>query len=146
MHRYLELRRLAPERRRIRGRDGFRFRVEVVEAIGLPAEIFGHQRILADPATGSVIDEFLFVCSPYDLAIYPANAPRLDQFPAFFRKASIDIVLPSLALSEETWKLIRADVCGLIDGLHRLDQLDETEAFSCGQRPDDSESVSEPVP
>lgn len=146
MNRFVELRRLEPERTRVRGRDGFRLRVDVVEAIGMPREIFGHQRVLIDPVQGKVIDEFLFVCSPYDLEIYPANAPLITQFPAFFRKSFLDIVLPSLDLSEETWILLRSDVCGLVEGLNRLDRLRIVEEFSCGELPDGSESLSEPAP
>lgn len=89
----------------------------------MPSEIFAHFRRLVDAETGRTSDEFSHVCSPFDLTLYPANAPDPAQFPQYFRKSTVDILLPSLAALEEAWSAINAEVGELVEALNRLDRL-----------------------
>lgn len=125
--------------------EGFRLRIEARDAVEMPAAIFLHQQTLVDPKTGEQADEFMCVCSCFDLTIYPASTPDLTQFPQFFRKDYLDIVLPSQAISERAWRAIYDEVCVLVRSLDKLDVLSLGESIRCGvplPLPDESLSLS----
>jgi len=121
----------SPEIVKFKGRDTFRLQVVASDGENLPNEIFGHQRTLIDANTSTTADEFCFICSPYDLSIYPANAPAAEQSPAFFRKDTIDILLPGVEKYEEVWGSIQTQVCALITLLESLDDLNTGTAVWC---------------
>jgi hypothetical protein len=115
----------SPTRVAFKGRDSFRIRVTASSGVNMPEEIFGHQKTLVDPYTEETQDEFVFVCSPYDLSIYPANVPDEEQSPAFFRKSTVDILVPGIDMAEEVITSISEQVDELVKLLNRLDTLDE---------------------
>ena len=88
--------------------EGFRLRIVASDAVDMPAAIFLHQKTLVDPyqSGGTVQDEFVCICSPFDLTIYPENEPATGQFPAFFRKSVVDIILPSMDTAADAWNAI----------------------------------------
>jgi hypothetical protein len=132
MARQVTLSRSAQERIFVPNRgEAFRLRVEALYPEGLPAEIFAHQKRLIDPATGETGDEFCFVCSPFDLTIYPANEPEPTQFPQFFRKSVVDILLGTQALADDLWRNLQQEVNELISALNKLDVLGEAETVLC---------------
>lgn len=135
-----------PETVRFRNRDAFRVKIVASDGDGLPNEIFGFQRTLVDANTEEQCDEFSFVCSPYDISAYPANEPDPDQSPQFFRKATVDILVPSLTVAQEVLEDIEAQVCRLVQLLDQLDDLRVLPAVWCPSEPDDdddSESESD---
>ena len=114
----------SPEVVRFKGRDTFRIVITASDAENMPNEIFGHKKTLVDPDPANIQqDEFCFVCSAYDLSFYPANAPNPEQSPPFFRKATIDILLPSVTKFDEVYKEIKEQVDLLISVLGNLDTL-----------------------
>ena len=123
--------------------DAFRLKVIATAASQMPAEVFGHQRQLIDPSSGTAGDEFCFVCSPFDLSVYPANEPDDDQFPSFFRKNSIDVLLPSSAAVEDAWLAIQEEVSGLVSAMNRMEWLTPAETVRIGAANDEETSLSE---
>ena len=123
--------------------DAFRLRITAVDNVLMPKAIFAHQRRLVDPYDGSTGDEFCFIASPFDCTIYPANAPDANQFPQFFRKATVDILLPSTEAAAETWSAIHTQVCNLVAAYNRLDALLVVETVRCGGDLEPEVSASE---
>src|SRR5262249_612577 len=103
-----------PQVVRFRGEDTFRVRILASDANRMPNEIFGHQRSIIDYDTNATLDEFCFVCSPLDLVTYPAGSPNPDQFPAFFRKDTIDILVPGVTMAADVIADVEAQVCRLV--------------------------------
>lgn len=110
--------------------DGFRFRVEAVDPVDMPADIFLYLRRPLDPATGADADEFSNVCSPADLEEYPVGSPT--GTPPFFRAAEVDLVFRSQSQAEEAWESIRAEVAVLVDTLNLMDGLENAEEIRIG--------------
>ena len=123
--------------------DAFRLRITAVDNVLMPKAIFAHQRRLVDPYDGSTGDEFSFIASPFDCTIYPANAPDANQFPQFFRKSVVDILLPSTEAAETAWNDIHTQVCNLVAAYNRLDALILVETVRCGGSLEPEESASE---
>lgn len=124
-----------------KGRDTFRVHVVASDAEDMPNEVFGHQRTLVDPDTNTYQDEFCFVCSAYDLSTYPANTPDSDQFPQFFRKDTVDILVPGIEIAQATIESIQEQVCHLIVLMNKLDDLDTVVETWCPSAPEDSSSI-----
>ncbi len=139
MPRSIRLRRSAQARQAVPNQGlGFRLKITAVTASGLPTAIFGYQRVAVAPHDPELYkDEFLFVCSPYDLTLYPEGAPDDTQSPAFFRKDEIDVVVASQTVANELWNAVKQEVCVLIDALNAMDVLVTAEDFVCGE--EDSE-------
>ena len=119
MSRFIKLRRQVPERV-IHPIQGYRMRVEVIDAGDMPAEIFVYQRLMAG---SDAFDQFCNIACPADLEEYPANEPTTIGF--FYRLAVIDVVFRNIASANASWGLIQADVAALITGLNLLDNLDD---------------------
>lgn len=130
-----------PELIKFLGRDTFRVKVVASDGEGLPNEVFLHQKTLVDPNTNSQQDEFVAVCSPYDLSIYPANTPAVDQSPAFFRKDTIDILVPGTEMAQDVINAVLEQVCHLITLLEKLDELEALAPVWCPSPPESSSSV-----
>lgn len=122
--------------------DAFRLRVTAHDEQLMPVEIFVHEKRLLNPYTGDTIDDFTHIASPFDLILYPAVAPDASQFPAFFRKAVADFLVPSQTAAETAWEAIHEQVCRLVESLNALDVLSEVEEVRCGGELEVSESVS----
>jgi len=106
-----------------RGKDTFRVKIVASNATDMPVEIFGHQRTPIDPATSTYQDEFVFVCTAYDLSTYPANTPSSSQDPPFFRKDTMDILVPNVVTGNSVIAEVKAQVHTLIADLVKLDAL-----------------------
>lgn len=122
--------------------DAFRLKVTAEDAVGMPNEIFLHAKVLIDPDTEQQGDDFVSICSPIDLTVYPANAPDESQFPQFFRKSQIDILVPGQTAANEAWTAIYSEVEELVRALNRLDVLVEVETVFIGTQPDDDVEIS----
>jgi len=109
----------------------------------MPVQIFVHEKRLINPYTGDTVDDFTHIASPLDLLLYPVGAPDATQFPAFFRKAVVDFLVPSQAAAAYSWEAIQEQVCLLVDALDALDVLSEIETTRCGGDLEESESASE---
>ena len=131
-----------PDIMRFKGRDTFRLVVVASDAVNMPNEIFGHQRKLVDPDTNELQDEFCFVCSPYDLSAYPANAPDPLQSPQFYRLDTLDILLPSVTTYDEVWTSIQNQVAVLISTMKSLDRLNVNTPVWIPEEPASSSSSS----
>ena len=112
--------------------DAFRLRITAKNEVLMPRHIFGHQRTLVNPYDGTQADEFCFIASPFDAVIYPIGEPNLTQSPQYFRKDSIDILLPSTAAVDDVWSAIQEQVNGLIEAYNRLDTLELSETVRLG--------------
>jgi len=123
--------------------DAFRLRITAVDNVLMPKHIFAHQRRLVDPYDGTTGDEFCFITSPFDATIYPASEPDVQQFPQFFRKDVVDILLPSSEAADEAWSAIHSQVCNLVAAYNRLDALVPAETVRCGDDLTAEESSSE---
>lgn len=129
----ITLNRQAQSRPFVSGRgEGYRLKIDAVDAEGMPAEIFLHEQNLIDPYSQLVGEQFVCVTSVPDLTVYPVRTPDATQWPPFFRKAGLDIVVFSQSIAQETWQAIKAEVDVLIDSLHKLELMAPAEAYRAG--------------
>lgn len=117
----------APSIETFHGKEVFRLKCTASDGLYMPDEIFCHNRTVVNEALNESQDEFSHIASPYELSIYPANAPTPGQSPAYFRKSTIDILLPSVTLYQETKTLIQAQVSRLLDLQEKLDLLETSD-------------------
>lgn len=142
--RRIKLQFFSPLRVRLAGFDSFRVKVVASDGNLIPNEIFGFQRTLIAGDVPQTCDEFQFVCSAYDLSIYPVDEPDPEQSPQFFRKDTIDILVPGVGAADEAMADIEAQVCRLITTLNLLDNLDSGSVVWCpGPPPDDESDTSD---
>ncbi|MFN2278164.1 MAG: hypothetical protein ACK2UR_11175, partial [Candidatus Promineifilaceae bacterium] len=106
--------------------EGYRVILEVVDAIGLPKEIFVFQRKVG--SAGIRYDEFSNVASPADLEEWQAGAPEEPDPPGqlFYRLSVLTLVFRSLDLLQQSVTDIKQDICLLLESLEQMDQLEET--------------------
>lgn len=137
MARRIKLTRLEQERNFVPNiGNGFRLIIQASDASLMPDEIFLFQRTLIHPATATYDDELIAVCSPVDLSTYPADEPALGQTPAFFRKARVDITVPSQQDAEKYWNEIYQQVLQLKSSLDVMDVMVERQTIWIGDEPD----------
>lgn len=117
----------APSIETFHGKEVFRLKCTASDGMYMPDEIFCHERTVVNEALGESQDEFSHIASPYELSIYPTDEPASGQSPAYFRKAVIDILLPSVTLYEDTKTLIQAQVTRLLDLQEKLDALEDAD-------------------
>ena len=125
-----------PSRVKLAGRDTFRLRIVASNGEDMPNEIFLHQRTLIDAVEETTRDEFVCIASAFDMSIYPINDPEETQSPAFFRKDTMDIYLPSVTVVDEVIDEVEAQVAALINVMRTLDELSALEPIWI---PDESE-------
>ena len=113
------------------------------DGVDMPDEIFLFQRVYADDAHTTTVDQLMTVCTPFDLTTFPIDDPTVGQSPPFFRKAVIDVMVPTLDAADYMWARIQEAVCDLKEQMDRLDTLVGVETVRCGDDLEDSESVSE---
>lgn len=115
--------------------DGFRFRIEAVDANQMPAAIFRYYRYPPDALTGEVIDECTGVCSVPDLEELPVGEPRPTDCPQAYRLAVVDQVVRGKQIALEAWELYKEEVTALKESLDAGDVLDETDSIWIGPAP-----------
>lgn len=103
--------------------DGFRLVITASDACLMPRHVFLYQRYLLNPHTQLQAEEFVTVATCPDLAHYPADRPDPWQFPAYYRKDTVDAVYASRKLALDAWVAIRERVCELVAALDRKDLL-----------------------
>lgn len=118
-----------PARDRFLGKPCFRLRCEVVDSLNVAKEVFLFKRSVADPLADLEVDHFIAICSPFDLATYPANEPDADQDPPFFRKSEFDILLPSVTTVVEVRQSVQNQLLTLLSMLRNLDVLSDEAPF-----------------
>lgn len=144
----ITLSRQAQSRPFVSGRgEGYRLKITASDAEGMPNEIFMHEQTLQDPYSQLVFENFVCVASVPDITIYPVGAPNATQWPPFFRKDSIDIIVFNQDLAEETWRIIQAEVTVLVESLNKLELMAPPEVVRIGDAvtSETSESLSESV-
>lgn len=112
----------------------FRIVVTASSAVDMPAEIFLYHR-LPQSAYASATDEYLQVCTPTDLAVYPANEPTPGSSPPYFRLATIDIIYDSREQLLTLWHSIQTRTTALIESLNISDTLVESVEVWIGAAP-----------
>lgn len=101
---------------------GVRFTVTASSATNVPKEVFLFGVRPRAPGATDDLADFLCVCTPPDLADYPADAPTPDMDPPFFRRASVVLDFRSRADADAAYARILADVGVLLDTLARMDR------------------------
>jgi len=112
----------------------FRVVVTASSATDMPAEIFLYTK---QPTTAyaDATDKYLKVCTPTDLAVYPAHEPTPDSSPPYFRLATIDVIDDSREQLLSLWRSIQARTAQLIDSLNISDELVESSEVWIGAAP-----------
>jgi hypothetical protein len=126
---------------------GYRWRVEVVAAWGMPAAIFLFRRVatkIYDPATGGAeppveiawAGEFNGVASPVDLEEYPEGAPRTDgSLPPFYRTDVLDQTFRNREVALEAFDVLTQEIKTIIASLDAMDDLEARPAMVFGDPP-----------
>ncbi len=112
--------------------DGYRIRIEVACAFGMPTAIFVYRQMPTNPATGAKAGFFSHVASPVDLEEMPEQEPRLGEVPEWFRLSHVDILLRSTEEVMSFLQEVDQDVCRLKNSLDRLDLLAPAGEAACG--------------
>lgn len=101
---------------------GVRFSVTATAADGLPDEVFLFGVRPARPGAPAAVADFQCVCTPPDLADYPAGEPTPGMDPPFFRLAAVTLDFRSRKAASAAYEAIAADVVTLLDTLDRMDE------------------------
>jgi hypothetical protein len=109
--------------------QGFRIKIEVVEANLVTPFIFVYQREPNVDEEGNPIDNFSNIGSPNDLEEYPVEMPTAES-PIFFRLDKVDMIFRSRDTADDTVKAIYNDVAQLIETLNFADVLEVTEEIT----------------
>jgi len=107
----------------------FRLIATALNPKNMPAEIFLYQREAARAVGEEEVDTFVTVCKPGDLEYFPVGDP-LDIAPRFFRKDSIDLVIDSADLVEETWNAILSGVSKLCNDMEVIRYVEPEGMFT----------------
>lgn len=120
-----------PSRVKLSNRSVFRLRATASDAEGdnLDNAIFLHQRSLVSADEDTGCDEFVSICSAFDLVTYPTDDPDPEQSPQFFRKSTFDMLLPSVSVVDEVITSVKNQVAVLIDTLDAIDDIDSSETY-----------------
>jgi hypothetical protein len=125
--------------------DGIRVRIYVDCASGLDTRIFAY-RMLPISAGGARAGFFSHICSPVDMTEWPADEPRAEESPEWFRLSFVDVFVRSIDEAENFIAIVRQDVRRLILTLAKMDTTiprgEELLGEDCSP-PDDSSVSSE---
>lgn len=114
----------------------YRLRVEVAPTPDNPdvdPNVFLYLQGLPDPGSDDTKDEYLAVCSPADMAEFPAGAPREDTAYPIFRDRVCEIDLRSVLIANKAWEVIVADIGTLLEALDVLENnLTQIETLTLG--------------
>lgn len=105
-------------------RTVFRLVVECLESEDMPTEIFLFRRLVLDAAQELYKDDFITICSAYDLSAYPVGEPDSEATHPYFRKSKADFLLPSQSAAEEAVAFIKSAVNKLCSVQTWLDVAD----------------------
>lgn len=117
----LWLRRFAQRPYRTTEAQGFRMAIAAYGASRMSDRVFRYIRRPYNPITGVTADELDGVCSPADLEEFPEDAPNPADNPAWFRRASVDLVVRSQAEAEELWSGVVKELTALVAALDFMD-------------------------
>lgn len=107
------------------GRPCYRIACEISEAVAVTTKVFLHKRVPLEPGSEELVEEFVAICSPFDLTLFPADEPDGVTDPPFYRKASFDIPLPSVSAAAEVMTSVDAQLTLLCQLLSQLDVMAE---------------------
>ena len=99
-----------------------RLQAWVADSTDVSPGVFVYQRYPPLPEETEPDDKFVNIASASDMAEYPLDEPVDAQHP-FFRRTSIDLVFRSVAVMNQSWASIQADIRELMRNLNRLDAL-----------------------
>jgi hypothetical protein len=126
--RTIKLDRDALEKVTLDGQDLFKLRITASSASLMPVAIFSYQRRPVEPKDPEkVVEEFMFVATPYDATVYPVDDPDPTQWPSFFRRDFIELYVPSSEIAESIWNQVDLEVKALVAAYKRLDYLETVE-------------------
>jgi len=105
--------------------QGYLIDVEVVEAIGLPKEIFVFHRAAGTLSTDDeqAKDNFSNVASPSDIEEYPVGEPETGI--EFYRGLKTSLVFRDMDLLSQSLADLKTDICLLLETLQQMDVLSE---------------------
>ena len=121
---------------------GYTYKVEVVEAVGLPAEIFVFLRVPKPSDPNQSDDEFQNIASPADIQEYPATTPVPGANRPFFRLSEAWLEFRNESLAEDAWRCMQEDFDALLSALDANAQLSVEEVVEYGTAPSSSSSSS----
>lgn len=122
--------------------DGIRVRFEVVCATGLDHRIFAYRMLPTDQG-GTEEAFFSHICSPSDIAEWPADTPRAGESPQWFRLWFVDIFVRSVTEADDFVAIVNADVNRLLATLAKMDTIFERGTVIAGS---DCDPAPEPPP
>lgn len=103
---------------------GFMFQVVASNNNLMPTEIFRMSRPPNNPTASTQLpDQYLGVCTPYDLTALPVNNPPISNPAGLFRVASITLVFNTEPDALLAWQGIQADALTLKLNLDAQDTL-----------------------
>jgi hypothetical protein len=129
--------------------DGFRLVMALTDGYLMPNEIFLYEPLPAGvqgyaPASGpqgpqdtatAGLASFVCVCSPADLAEYPAFAPAPGQVPPYFRLSHVDLLFRSKAEAMQAASDLQKDIARLVRSMNVNDQLSPPATYWVGDVP-----------
>lgn len=123
--RSITLVRTSMEREAVEGQgDMFRMALTTQNAVRMPEEVFTFMKGTDDPRDERDPNEyFYFVATPFDATIYPVGSPDATQRPPFFRTNTIELLVPSSQVAEQTEEDFRQELSYLVAAYNRLDFL-----------------------
>ncbi len=102
--------------------DGIRVRFDVECSEGLDARIFAYRMCPVD-AGGTIEGFFSHICSPVDMAEYPADQPTAGQSPEWFRLSFVDVFLRSVTEADDFVAVVDGDVRRLCATLVKMETI-----------------------
>lgn len=100
--------------------QGYPLRIETVDAIDMPAEIFVFQRTVESAMNDCNADEFNRIASPDDLEEYPVSVPDPVSEQPYYRTNTVTLYFRCIKDLRETRDLIDTQVSGLVRTLNIL--------------------------
>ncbi len=100
--------------------DGVRVRITVTCTDGLDTRIFAYRMAPVD-GSGGTNGFFSHICSPVDMAEYPADEPVAGQSPEWFRLSYVDVFLRSVEETEKFIEIVKSDIRRLLSTLSTMD-------------------------
>lgn len=102
--------------------DGIRVRIWVDCATGLDTRVFAYRQMPIN-ASGGQAGFFSHICSPSDMTEYPADEPRANESPEWFRLSFVDVFLRSVTEADDFIQIVREDILRLLTTLATMDTI-----------------------
>lgn len=123
--RSITLTRTSLERETIDNQDFYRLQLIAEDSVNMPLDVFTYIKGGEDPREGrGLLEYFFYVATPFDATVYPSGSPDETQFPAWYRKNTIEFLAPSTELAETFEGDIRQELAGLVAAYNRLDTFE----------------------